>query len=488
MLPGSRSHRCTRSLTSCSISLAWNPQPCGVVGPIFRDQRAGDIVAVTRALLAGMARCHPVAVAIKQHAREEARLPSFSAIVMLRGIAGKLRLDRIPERLIDDRLMFARIGLLVVNDLSAIDAVLQHQIERTAGKWLATRDAARGARPQLALDAQGLQLVSQPPDRAEFGIAAKNEAHDFRLAFDDDELAVLRLIAKRRHPAHPHPLLLRGGDLVADALADDLALELREGQQNIEGQAPHRGRRVELLRDRYEGRSLRIEDLDNLGKIGERAGQPVDLVDHDGIDPSCSNIGEQLLQSWAIHRRTGEPAVIISPAQAHPAFVPPAVDEGLAGFTLRLQRIELLLEPLLGRSAGVNRTTDASVLPHCGSWLFIGWPRRLGCTRSLAETKEPWPRPMCPGDPLGNHGQRPIPPAVVFEPVLAHEDGMGVSAPLPHQGRAGLRHNAGIERTGAFLELCRQNPQAALQSTARAATGALSQLIGEPPDDQIATE
>src|SRR6202045_3901865 len=105
-----------------------------------------------------------------------------------------------PERLIDDRLMFAKIRLLVVNDLAPVNAVLQHQIERTAGKWFATRDPARGACPQLALDAQGLQLVSQPPDRAEFGIAAKNEAHDFRLAFDDDELAVLRLIAKRRHP------------------------------------------------------------------------------------------------------------------------------------------------------------------------------------------------------------------------------------------------------------------------------------------------
>ena len=33
-----------------------------------------------------------------------------------------------------------------------------------------------------------------------------------------------------------------------DALADDLALELRKGQQNIERQTPHRRRRVELLR------------------------------------------------------------------------------------------------------------------------------------------------------------------------------------------------------------------------------------------------
>jgi hypothetical protein len=42
---------------------------------------------------------HPVAVAaIKQHAGEEAGLASFSARVVLGGVAGKLGLDRIPER------------------------------------------------------------------------------------------------------------------------------------------------------------------------------------------------------------------------------------------------------------------------------------------------------------------------------------------------------------------------------------------------------
>ena len=65
---------------------------------------------------------------------------------------------------------------------------------------------------------------------------------------------------------------------------------------------------------------------------------------------------------------------------------------------------------------------------------------------------------------------------------------MGLSAPLPHQGRAVLQHSVGIERTSAFLEVCRQNPKAALQGAARAAVSALLQLIGEPPDDQIATE
>src|SRR6202030_4168249 len=95
---------------------------------------------------------------------------------------------------------------------------------------------------------------------------------------------------------------------------------------------------------------------------------------------------------------------------------------------------------------------------------------------------------MCPGDPLGNRRQRPIAVSLVFEPVLAHEDGMGLTAPLPHQGRAGLQRSAGVERTSAFLELSRQNLQAALQGGGRAAMGTLLQLIGETPDDQIATE
>ena len=87
---------------------------------------------------------------------------------------------------------------------------------------------------------------------------------------------------------------------------------------------------------------------------------------------------------------------------------------------------------------------------------------------------------MRPGNPLGDHRQRAIALAVIFEPVLAYQDGMGVSAPPPHQARAGLQHAAGLERTGAFLELSRQNPKAALQGAAGAAMSALLQLIGEP--------
>jgi hypothetical protein len=39
-----------------------------------------------------------------------------------------------------------------------------------------------------------------------------------------------------------------------------------------------------LLRDRYERDAAAVKDLDELGKIGERSRQPVDLVNDDHID------------------------------------------------------------------------------------------------------------------------------------------------------------------------------------------------------------
>jgi len=58
----------------------------------------------------------------------------------------------------------------------------------------------------------------------------------------------------------------------------NLALELGEREQHVERQAPHGGRRIELLRHRHKGCIVRIEDVDDLGEIGKRPGQPVDLT------------------------------------------------------------------------------------------------------------------------------------------------------------------------------------------------------------------
>ena len=79
-----------------------------------------------------MGRRHAIAVAGEQHAGEQARLASTCCGVALGGIGGELRLDRIPQKLIDDRCVFAGMGLSLVSDLTAIEAVLQDVIERAA--------------------------------------------------------------------------------------------------------------------------------------------------------------------------------------------------------------------------------------------------------------------------------------------------------------------------------------------------------------------
>jgi hypothetical protein len=49
------------------------------------------------------------------------------------------------------------------------------------------------------------------------------------LAFIDDELPVPDIVAERRQAAHPHALLLRRSDFVADPFAGHLPLKLGKG-------------------------------------------------------------------------------------------------------------------------------------------------------------------------------------------------------------------------------------------------------------------
>ena len=121
-----------------------NTQDGGAFALILVHQRVGDIVTVARAVFDRIARCHPVARGTKQHPGEQARLVSACAGGALGGIADHPHLNRIPQRLIDDWRVFARMGLLLVNDLAEIGGVPQHQVERPRENGLPpiTRPAA----------------------------------------------------------------------------------------------------------------------------------------------------------------------------------------------------------------------------------------------------------------------------------------------------------------------------------------------------------
>jgi hypothetical protein len=74
----------------------------------------------------------------------------------------------LPEIVIDDRGVLAWIGLLFMHDLAAIDAVLQHVIERPPSNRLAPIGLAIGRRAALADDARSIEVLLEQAHRRPF--------------------------------------------------------------------------------------------------------------------------------------------------------------------------------------------------------------------------------------------------------------------------------------------------------------------------------
>ena len=99
---------------------------------------------------------------------------------------------------------------------------------------------------------------------------------------------------------------------------------------------------------------MRIEQFDQLGEVGERARQPVDLVDDDHIDPASADVIKDFLERRPLHRAARVATVVVASADELPALVGLALDIGLRRLPLIVERVELLLQAMLGRDAGVD--------------------------------------------------------------------------------------------------------------------------------------
>ena len=174
----------------------------------------------------------------------------------------------------------------------------------------------------------------------------------------DHQLAVLDAVAERHETAHPHALLAGRRELVADAFANHLALELGKGQQDVKREPAHRRRRVERLRDADKGNVPALEHFDQLGEVHERARQAVDLVDHHDVDLASFDVGQEPLQCRALQRSTETPAVVIAIRHQRPALRLLAGNVRLARLPLRVEAVELHVEAFLGGFAGVDRAAD----------------------------------------------------------------------------------------------------------------------------------
>lgn len=95
-----------------------------------------------------------------------------------------------------------------------------------------------------------------------------------------------------------------------------------------------------------------------------RAGEAVDLVYDDHVDLAAPEIVEQALQAGPLHRSAGEAAIVIGGVNQPPTLVGLAGDVGGAGVALGVERVEGLLQALLGRLPGIDGATDQRRLLH----------------------------------------------------------------------------------------------------------------------------
>jgi hypothetical protein len=101
-----------------------------------------------------------------------------------------------------------------------------------------------------------------------------------------------------------------------------------------------------------------IEQFNQLGEVRQRPRQAVDLVDNDDVDLPGPDIIQQPLQVGTVGGPAGVPAIVIAGSDQGPAGMGLALDIGRGGVVLRIQRVEFLIEPVLGGDPRIDRTAD----------------------------------------------------------------------------------------------------------------------------------
>src|SRR6185503_19564053 len=145
-------------------------------------------------------------------------------------------------------------------------------------------------------------------------------------------------------------------------------------------------------------------------------------------------------------------------------------DIGLAGLPLGVQRIEFLVQSVLGGFACVDGAAQDFSASTC-HWV-LGSLSGSFCRRSQPE--KPWPVPFGAGDLEGNFGKAGEGPSLPGESLFHDYDPVGPAIPGPHQFGARLDPS---RQLNAATELClsrfHQLIEQALMLTRESAVGYL---------------
>ncbi len=180
----------------------------------------------------------------------------------------------VPRLAVDDGVVLAGVALALVHRLAEVGAVVQHPVE----VFLVDPVTARRA------DAALCHLARQFRPRANLEEAGEDPADVIGGFFVDDQLPALDAVAIGRHPTHPHALLPAGCTLSRMRSAVTSRSNWAKDSRMFSVSRPID---VVVLNDcvtETKVTPLRIEHFHQLGEVGERAAETVDLVDHDHVD------------------------------------------------------------------------------------------------------------------------------------------------------------------------------------------------------------
>ncbi len=99
---------------------------------------------------------------------------------------------------------------------------------------------------------------------------------------------------------------------------------------------------------------MSVEHFNELRKVHQRARQTVDLVNHHHIDQPVLDVRQQPLQAGALKRTTRNAAIVVLITQQRPTLGALAGNVGLASLALRVQAVEVAIQPFFGRFSGVD--------------------------------------------------------------------------------------------------------------------------------------
>lgn len=145
---------------------------------------------------------------------------------MVVALLGQLALDGLEQIAIYDRWLLAGADLALVVDFANIEPVPKQMGEGASGEGDTADRPSISEATELCHNAATPELREQQSDAADLKVGPEYRADTLGLFLDNNQLPVSHLVTERHHAADPEPLALRCRDLVADALARHLSLEL----------------------------------------------------------------------------------------------------------------------------------------------------------------------------------------------------------------------------------------------------------------------